>query len=263
MNLSYLRYKITKPFKSWKNKYLKSLTKKEGRRLGLYEARVKEISQYTGEPEEEIKRKHHLGPQSEKDYSIFKEHKNPPQDELDRFYRNSNFYLYELALWNAETNRPRYLSMITSPYLKRNGYKKVMDFGAGTGDFCIELAQNHLEVTYSDIGKEISRFAKWRFSKRGLDIKMIEDFDSGQEKYDCIFSFDAFEHLKNLSQVVEKISQYIRKGGSLIFSGAFSGGTLHLEENEKYNDFTTLDNLMQNCGLFFQDKFAQFYFYKK
>ena len=48
----------------------------------------------------------------------------------------------------------------------------------------------------------------------------------------------------------------------MIFSGAFSGGTLHLEENEIYNDFVCLDRLMRDNGLVFEDKFVQFYFYK-
>jgi 2-polyprenyl-3-methyl-5-hydroxy-6-metoxy-1,4-benzoquinol methylase len=138
-----------------------------------------------------------------------------------------------------------------------------MDFGGGAGDLCIELAKNNLEVIYCDIGECLFSLAKWRFEKRELPIRMFNNLESLEENLDCIFSFDAFEHIKDLPLLLKRLVEYIKPGGSLIFSGAFSGGTLHLEENEKYNNFIELDNLMQSSGLTFQDKFAQFYFYKR
>lgn len=263
MNLNYLRYRIIKPFKSWKNKYLKYITKKEAEKFDLYEEIAKEISEYTHEPIETVKQKHRLGPESEKDFGIFKNQNNLTKKSIEDFYQKCNYYIYELPLWNAERNRPKYLSLIVLPYLKRNKYKKVMDFGGGAGDLCIELANHNLEVVYCDIGEQLFNFAKWRFEKRKLPIKMINELESLDGNFDCIFSFDAFEHIKDLPLLLKKLVKHIELGGGLIFSGAFSGGTLHLEENEKYNDFIELDNLMQSCGLVFQDKFAQFYFYRR
>lgn len=263
MNLNYLRYKIAKPFKSWKNKYLKCITKKEAKKFNLYERVAEEISEYTHEPIQIIKQKHRSGPESEKSFDIFKDQPMLTQGKVEDFYKSCSYYLYELPLWNAECNRPKYLSMICLPYLRRNQYKKVMDFGAGAGDLCIELAKNGLEVTYCDISECLFNFAKWRFARRNLDISIVDSLDNTAEKFDSIFSFDAFEHIQNLPQTLKNLASKLKEGGSLIFSGAFSGGTLHLEENEKYNEFKTLNILMNDCGLIFQDKFAQFYFYKK
>lgn len=165
MNLNYLRYRIIKPFKSWKNKYLKYITKKEAKKFDLYERIAEEISEYTHEPIEIVKQKHRLGPESERDFGIFENQNNLTKKSVDDFYQKCNYYLYELPLWNAECNRPRYLSLIVLPYLKRNQYKKVMDFGGGAGDLCIELAKNNLEVTYCDIGECLFNLAKWRFEK--------------------------------------------------------------------------------------------------
>lgn len=262
-NLNYFWYRIYKPFKSWKNKYLKGITKKEAQKYDLFNNTVLEISEYTKERPEIVREKHHIGPESEENYYIFRGG-SIAKDEVEKFYKECSYYIYELPLWNAEQNRPKYLSLICMPYLKRNHYKKVMDFGAGAGDLCIELAGNNLEVSYCDIGECLFNFAKWRFAKRNLQIRMVNGLDNlPSEEFDCIFSFDAFEHIKDLPSVVKKLVFRLREGGSLIFSGAFSGGTLHLEENDKYNDFKKLDELMQSYGLTFQDKFAQFYFYKR
>lgn len=263
-NLNYLRYRFLKPFKSWKNKYLKYITQRQTQESDSYDEIAREISEYRNEPIEAVKQKHKLGPESEDKFYIFKDQENLSKIEVQDFYRECSYYLYELPLWNAKACRPRYLFLVSSPYLRRNHYRKVMDFGAGTGDLCIELAKNKLEVTYCDIGEQLYDFAKWRFRKRNSPIKMVKGIETLKDQdYDCIFSFDAFEHIPDLPEILQKLVGHIKPNGSLIFSGAFSGGTLHLEENEKYNDFKNLDNLMQNNGLFFQDKFAQFYFYKR
>ena len=125
-----------------------------------------------------------------------------------------------------------------------------MDFGGGTGDLCIELAQNGMDVTYCDIGEALFNFAQWRFQKRNLSVRMIRELSTAADgSLDGIVSFDAFEHVKDLPEVVGQLVRCLRKGGMLIFSGAFSGGTLHLEENERYNEFKNLDQLMRQRGL--------------
>lgn len=264
MNKNYISYFFLKPFKSWKNKYLKYVTKKEAKLSNLYVSVAKEIGEYTGESIDIVKEKHKTGAGSENAASIFKEQASLDKVKVENFYKSCQYYLYELPLWNAERNRPKYLRLIFMPYLKRNQYKKVMDFGAGAGDLCIELAKNKLEVTYCDIGECLFSFAKWRFARRNLSVKMVNAVNIlGEEKFDCIFSFDAFEHIKNLQETLKKLTEHIKIGGSLVFSGAFSGGSLHLEENERFNDFKNLDSLMQGLGLTFQDKFAQYYFYKR
>ncbi|MBM3246487.1 MAG: class I SAM-dependent methyltransferase [Candidatus Omnitrophica bacterium] len=263
-NLNYLRYRLTRPLKSWKNKYLKHITQKQARQDNLYLKAVEEISQYCHEPAETVERKYKLGPEQEKGFHIFNEQNNLNKASVDDFYRNCSYYVYELPLWNAEKYRPGYLRLVTLPYLRRRHYARVMDFGAGSGDFCIELAKNNLEVTYCDIGEQLSDFARWRFQKRNLNVKMAKGIDGLRgEVYDCIFSFDAFEHIKDFAQTLQALAGHIAPGGSLVFSGAFSGKTLHLEENERYDNFKNLDRLMRDNGLTFKDKFAQFYFYKR
>lgn len=264
MNINYLKYISSKPFKSWKNKYLKSVTKKDAIKNDLYNKIAREIAEYTHEPIEIVKQKHKLGPESERNFNIFRDQQNLAKTDVESFYKDCSYYLYELPLWNAERNRPKYLSMLSLPYIKRNNYKKVMDMGGGAGDLSIELANSNLDVTYCDIGECLFDFAKWRFARRGLPIKMVKGIENVLDKdYDCIFSFDTFEHIKNLPEMLKKIVACLKPKGSLIFSGAFSGGTLHLEENEQYDEFNKLDAFMESCNLKFQDKFAQFYFYKR
>ena len=264
VNSRYLRYKLLKPFKSWHNKYLKNKTRQEARQLKLYETTLQEISDYTKEPLDVVRQKHHLGPGGEKGYDIFLNGNVPAKASVEEFYKNCGYYLYELPLWNAEANRPKYLSLIVLDCLKENNYKDVLDYGAGAGDLCIELAKHSLQVTYCDIAHRLFDFAKWRFKRRDLAVSMVQDLKETKDKqFDCIFSFDAFEHIKDFPSALKEIIEHIRIGGMLIFSGAFSGGKLHLTENERYNDFPELNYLLEKMGLSFYDRFAQYNFYKK
>ncbi len=264
MNIHYLKYKMAKPFLSWRNKYLKHLTQKEGQQADLYNKTVQEISEYTGESQESIKHKHHLGPQSEKKYRVFENQNNLTHDDVEGFYRDCHYYLYELPLWNAERNRPEYLCRIVQPYLKQYRCSKILDFGAGTGDLCLALASKGFEVSYCDIGAEVSNFAKWRFKRRNLPIKVFNDLNQvGNSQFDAIISFDCFEHIKDLEKLLFHLTTHLRNEGLLITSEAFDGEGLHLEENNKFKDFKTFDAMMNKANLVFVGQFAQHFFYQK
>lgn len=262
-NINYLRCKILKPFKSWRNKYLKYIGAKEAVRNNLFNNAVKEISCYTDEPEEVVERIYRSGLDNQNKTHLFRKRKQITKENIKNFYKFANFYIYDLPLWNAKRNRPGYLSRIIIPYLRRVHYKKVLDFGAGAGDLCIELASKGINVTYCDIADKLYDFANWRFANRNLNIKMIKALDETNELYDCILTFDVFEHLVDLPQAIVSIRNKLNKNGGLIFSGAFSGGGFHLEENEVYNDFRSLDRLMISSGFSFLDKIAQYFFYRR
>ena len=213
-NTNYIRSKCLKPFKSWKNKYFKSVTKKETQKFDLFNKTVLEISEYTQETPDIVKQKYKMGPESEKNYEIFLNQTSLMKDEVEQFYQKCDYFIYELPLWNAECNRPRHLAMITLPYVKKNKYSKVMDFGGGAGDLCIELQTQGLDATYCDISEKLFSFSEWRFKHRNLSVKMVQAINKLDEIYDCIFSFDAFEHIKDLPVVLNTLTSHIRPGGS-------------------------------------------------
>lgn len=265
MLLDIIKYKLfyLYPFRSWINKYLKYLSNRHSKENNLYEKTCQEIADYTQESAEHVKRKHKRGMDEKDESVIFKDQSKLTGENIEKFYSQYSYYIYELPLWNAERARSYYLWQIIKSVIAKNSYKTVLDYGGGAGDLCIELAKHKLGVNYYDISKPLQDFARWRFKKRGLHIDMFDNTAKINNLYDCIVSFDVFEHLKGLPLHIDIISKKIRSGGGLIFSGAFSGGSLHLEENEIYDSFENLDKILSSKGLKFSNKFAQFYFYRK
>ncbi len=264
MNMHLMQYYLTKPILSWQNKYLKHITRKAAKENSLYEQAVAELESYTKETSESIKRKHHEAVNSEQGIDVFNQQAELSKDKVEKFYKQCQYYLYELPLWNAETNRPAYLYAIMKPYLKKYSCHKVMDFGGGTGDLCIELAKHGYDVTYCDIGEHVSNFARWRFDRRKFNVTMVNNLDALKgQAFDAVISFDCFEHIKDLEGIVVQLGNLVRPGGLLISSDAFAGGGLHLEENQKYGEFKNYDQLMGRAGLVFVGHFAQYFFYQK
>lgn len=258
------QYELMRPVLSWRNKWYKKWAQNESRRLNLYEETLKEISDYTGEPVEAVREKHHMGPRKEPTFAIFQQQEKLTSSSVENFYREATYYLYELPLWNAEKARPQYLCRIMRPYLDKYGCHTVLDFGGGTGDLCLALADAGRQVSYCDIGKEVADFARWRFQRRGLDVAMYDSLDAVSGKvFDAVISFDCFEHIKDLPAVVGGLSRCVRPGGLIISGDAFEGGGLHLEENFKYHNADTFDRMMSDNGLTFVGRFAQFVFYRK
>ncbi|MBN2120456.1 MAG: class I SAM-dependent methyltransferase [Candidatus Omnitrophica bacterium] len=258
-NFNYISYLLTKPFHSYKHKVLKKRARNVAFKSNLYQNVLKELSEYTNQDASliENKRKELTSQINRTNYDILSE------EELERFYGQNTHSLYNLPLWNAECGRSLYFSWLLVPYLKRHNFKTILDFGAGSGDLCIELANRDFSLYYTDINRILVDFADWRFKKRSLNIKIIEPEDLDKQKVDCLVSFDVFEHLKDLPLKLKKINSFIKKGGGLIFNIEFDGGGLHLEENQAYSDENRLDRVLSGAGFIFDWKFKKFFFYRK
>jgi len=259
LDFTYINYLLHKPFHSRKHKLLKRKSSDLAGKLNLYEEVLSEISEYTKEDVHTIekRRKELISQIDNRNYDSISE------EELTRFYIDTDYHLYAAPIWNAECGRIYYLSWILTPYLKKNRFNDILDFGAGAGEVCIMLAKEGFNVNYTDVSKRLIEFSRWRFRKHKLDIKSIDPKDLSSRRFDCVVSFDVFEHLKDLPQKLKDISRLIKKNGALVFNIELSGDGLHLEENKIYNDERKLDKILKDAGLVFSWKFKRFFFYKK
>jgi len=170
--------------------------------------------------------------------------------EVSSYYTRTKKYLFELLRWEATYDKQENFKRIQI-FLRKNRLNRILDFGGGIGGLTLYLKARNFECDYADIAGETFKFAQYRFLKRKNSIKSF-DLLQGWPKdnyYNAVCAYDVLEHLPALDKKIEKLSLLLGKGGYLISKSTFSGGGLHLKENEQYLDFSRFNKLLDGFGL--------------
>ena len=133
------------------------------------------------------------------------------QEKVD-FYQLKPFYIFDLAYWHMTRVQIKFRSKLLS---LASG--KVLDYGAGIGDFTLNIYKNKLPTSYADVGGKTFEFAKWLFKKNSADIIMIDlAKEDISDSYDTIFCVDVIEHVNNPKEVLTKLISHLNKGGKIV-----------------------------------------------
>ncbi len=96
---------------------------------------------------------------------------------------------------------------------KHSSGKKLLDVGAGTGDFLVVAKENGWSVH----GVEPNSKANAKASEKGLELKTtLEDF--ANQKFDVITLWHVLEHLPNLTDQVTRLSNLLSEDGIIIIA---------------------------------------------
>jgi hypothetical protein len=113
-------------------------------------------------------------------------------DEVAAFFRTSTNYLYNLVIWEASGNRPRYVDAAL-PALRAENVRTVLDIGSGIGSDAIALVRHDFVVTTCDHDSPSTRFADRR---HGGTIPRIDPEHLGHEHAtDALWIIDTLDHL--------------------------------------------------------------------
>jgi 2-polyprenyl-3-methyl-5-hydroxy-6-metoxy-1,4-benzoquinol methylase len=122
--------------------------------------------------------------------------RNPKtKEEIENFYREVPFYLYNLLIWQECGQRPDYVFQ-SLPFLKTYNCRVICDFGCGIGNDGLLLIEKGYEVVFCDFDNPSTRFLRWRLKKRGLSAQFIEPSEvKFAKQFDTLWTMDVLEHL--------------------------------------------------------------------
>lgn len=141
----------------------------------------------------------------------------PPEKELSKYY-DSDAYISHTdsnkgvmeTLYQAVKKYSLALKLRLMRSLK-NEQGKLLDIGAGTGDFLKLAKDNGWEV------KGIEPNEKARFLGETKGIPLSETIDSLQgQSFDIVTLWHVLEHLPELNDTIKKIEGFVKPGGILI-----------------------------------------------
>ena len=96
---------------------------------------------------------------------------------------------------------------------KHSNGKKLLDVGAGTGDFLVVAKESGWSVH----GVEPNSKANAKASEKGLELKStLEDF--ANQKFNVITLWHVLEHIPNLTDQITRLSNLLAEDGTLIIA---------------------------------------------
>lgn len=118
-------------------------------------------------------------------------------DQIEQFYRETPFYVYNLMIWEETKQRPRYVDL-ASEALNVHKCRVICDFGCGIGNDGLKLLEKGYDVIFCDFDNPSTKFLRWRLKKRGISAKYIEPYDLDHIRgFDTLWAMDVIEHLPN------------------------------------------------------------------
>lgn len=143
----------------------------------------------------------------------------PEPENLDNYYNSEDYISHTDSANNLVEKLYQYIKKYN---LKRkvklinkytNSDKKLLDIGAGTGDFLKSSKQNGWEI----YGIEPSKKARDLAFKKGVELKERLDL-LDQRSFQVITLWHVLEHLPDLELQIEKITSLLHKNGTLMIA---------------------------------------------
>jgi 2-polyprenyl-3-methyl-5-hydroxy-6-metoxy-1,4-benzoquinol methylase len=112
---------------------------------------------------------------------------NPSDRQFtEQFYDASQATIYDLMWWHTLCDDVSPLAYATAlHFVRQQGCRNYLDFGAGVGSGGILFARHGLGVTLADISSTLLGFSQWRLDRRRLpaayiDLKVCRKVGSSQ-----------------------------------------------------------------------------------
>lgn len=174
---------------------------------------------------------------------------------------NSSNRFDEAALtWDDDprkADRARKLAAAIRPLIQEHQLKTALDFGAGTGQVSIFLANDLEQITLVDTSPGMMDVAGQKIRQHGLQHIKTATADLGSEpwphRYDLIYTLMTLHHIHDTPKILATFFELLKPGGILCIAdldeedGSFHEG---IDDFDGHNGFDqeALKKLLQKAG---------------
>ena len=164
-----------------------------------------------------------------------------PSEKLDRFYVESDTFLYETTVWNAcsaKQNMRTFVSSRLDQFGKSSA--EVFCFGDGLGFDSTYLAQCGHRVRYFEPSLRCQEYARQVFQRNQADIKHLHAMEDLQDgSLDAVVCLDVLEHIPQPQELVKLFYRLLKPNGLLFVHAPFWcihwTRSTHLKQNRHFS----------------------------
>ncbi len=155
-------------------------------------------------------------------------------EKKDKYVNVNKQYSIWAKNYDAEVNLPIFLEeKVSEKFFGNVKGKNVLDYGCGTGRYCIPLSKKGAHITAIDFNQAMLKLAKEKANKNKLKINFKkQDITKYKpdKKFDLIISMLVLDHIKDLRKIVYIINKASKIGTKVVISN------IHPEIIRGFND---------------------------
>jgi len=158
-------------------------------------------------------------------------------EQLDNYYKNNNYEIYDHFNWHLEQRRPfdkKLVEEIKECYPEKS--IEILDFGCGGGQVAYMLAKEGYQVTVMEKNKKDNDFISYRFNKHHVKVKKVPlplhpQFNN---KFDVVLCFDVLEHIpdEEFEQTINTLKSLKKSDGRIFATVSFGAQETHTSHFE-------------------------------
>jgi len=162
-------------------------------------------------------------------------------DELVRFYEETDAFLYESLVWNVTRQKNGMRLWIAEFLVREFGQPvKMLLFGDGLGFDSYYFAQAGHRVSSFEVSRYAVQFAASVLASGDVDVHVFHDVaELPAAHFDVLLCLDVLEHVPDPPALVSQLSSFLRPGGLMIVHAPFffvgPAVTTHLRANRRYS----------------------------
>ena len=161
-----------------------------------------------------------------------------------KYYKNVDYGFKKNKQKNFSTTSTKINKFVTEKiddderryrqYKKLFSNKSILDFGCGTGEFLTKIKN-----AKSLYGVEIRKNCIKKIIKNHKNIKIFDDINNINQKFDLITMFHVLEHIENQIHILEKLRFKLKNNGKFIVEVPHANDfLLSVESLEDFRKFT-------------------------
>jgi 2-polyprenyl-3-methyl-5-hydroxy-6-metoxy-1,4-benzoquinol methylase len=157
---------------------------------------------------------------------------NRTPEELQNYYENNNYEIYDHFNWHLEGRRAfdkKLVEDMKNLYPEKS--TEIIDYGCGGGQVAYMLAKEGYQVTVIEKNKKESDFISFRHKKHKCKIKKVPMpiHPQFKNKFDVVLCFDVLEHIpdEEFKSVINTLKSLKKPNGRVFATVSFGAQETH------------------------------------